>query len=156
MTFGYLATVNVLRLFLTVLWVGLLCVTVFMLNSTTKYIIYHADKKLKIPTIVSTLTFISMINTIAESLKARKVFIFSIFSFVSSWNLILRAWHKFTTLGSGFWIQLGNGSGKNELVYMYTRYLIRKVSNLIPNYTATWVLSRDTDKIVLARSKLGP
>ena len=46
-SFGYLVTVNVLRLFLTVLWVDLLCVTVFMLNSTTKYIIYHADKKLK-------------------------------------------------------------------------------------------------------------
>ena len=35
----------------------------------------------KMPTIVGILTFISMINTTLESLKARKVFIFQQFSF---------------------------------------------------------------------------
>ena len=38
----------------------------------------------KMPTIVGILTFISMINTPSESLKAKKVFIFSFFSFVSN------------------------------------------------------------------------
>ena len=43
----------------------------------------------KMPTIlVDTLTFISMI-TISASLKARKVFIFQHFSFVSSCNFML-------------------------------------------------------------------
>ena len=36
---------------------------------------------IKMPTIVGILTFISMINTTPESLKARKVFIFQYFSF---------------------------------------------------------------------------
>ena len=35
----------------------------------------------KMPTIVGILTFISMINTTSENLKARKVFIFQHFSF---------------------------------------------------------------------------
>ena len=38
----------------------------------------------KMPTIVGILTLISMINTTPESLKARKVFIFQHFSFMSS------------------------------------------------------------------------
>ena len=37
--------------------------------------------KIKMPTIVGILTFISMIKTISESLKARKVFIFQHSSF---------------------------------------------------------------------------
>ena len=36
---------------------------------------------IKMPTIVGILTFISMINTTAEHLKARKVFIFQHFRF---------------------------------------------------------------------------
>ena len=43
----------------------------------------------KMPTIVGILTFISMISTTSESLKARKVFIFQHFSFFSSLNFIL-------------------------------------------------------------------
>ena len=35
----------------------------------------------KMPTIVGILTFISMINTTSENLKARKVFIFQLFCF---------------------------------------------------------------------------
>ena len=35
----------------------------------------------KMPTIVGILTFISMIYTLSESLKARKIFIFQNFSF---------------------------------------------------------------------------
>ena len=35
----------------------------------------------KMPTVVGILTFISMINTTSESVKARKVFIFQHFSF---------------------------------------------------------------------------
>ena len=35
----------------------------------------------KMPTIVGILTFISMINTVNESLKARKVITFQLFSF---------------------------------------------------------------------------
>ena len=43
----------------------------------------------KIPTIVGIIIFISNINTIFESLKARKVFIFSILVFISSLNFLL-------------------------------------------------------------------
>ena len=38
-------------------------------------------KKVKMPTIVGILTFISMINITSESLKARNIFIFLLFSF---------------------------------------------------------------------------
>ena len=41
----------------------------------------------KMPTIVGILTFISMINTTSESLKARKVFIFSILTFYEQLEL---------------------------------------------------------------------
>ena len=51
-----------------------------MLNSA-KHEIYHIHKCFKMPTSVGILTFISMINTTSESLKARKVFIFQHFNF---------------------------------------------------------------------------
>ena len=54
----------------------------FMLNST-EHKIYHAHN-VKMPTIVGILTFISSMNTISESLKARKVFFFKILVFMSS------------------------------------------------------------------------
>ena len=40
----------------------------------------------KMPTVVGILTFISMIKTTHESLKARKVFIFQYFSFYEQLN----------------------------------------------------------------------
>ena len=43
----------------------------------------------RMPTIVGILIFISMINKISESLKARKVSIFQHFSFMSSCNFEL-------------------------------------------------------------------
>ena len=49
-----------------------------MLNST-KHEIYHAHK-CQMPTIVGILTFISMINTTSESLKASSLY-FSAFQF---------------------------------------------------------------------------
>ena len=49
-----------------------------ILNST-EHEIYHAH--VEIPIVVVNLTYISMINIIAESLKARKVIIFCYFSF---------------------------------------------------------------------------
>ena len=43
----------------------------------------------KMPTIVGMiLTFISMIDTTSERLKARKVFIYQQFSLMSSWNIM--------------------------------------------------------------------
>ena len=49
-----------------------------MLNSS-EHKIYHAD--VKMPTILGILTFMSMINTTSEGLKAATVFIFQHFSF---------------------------------------------------------------------------
>ena len=43
----------------------------------------------KMPTIVGILTFISMINTASESLKARKCFIFQHLVFMSSMRKVL-------------------------------------------------------------------
>ena len=59
----------------------------------------------KMPTLVGILTFISMINTTSKILKARTVFIFQYFVFMSSWNFMLsRAEHEksFITLGPDF------------------------------------------------------
>ena len=50
-----------------------------MLNST-EHELYHAHN-LKMATVVDILTFISLINTKSESLKAIKVFTFQNFSF---------------------------------------------------------------------------
>ena len=49
------------------------------LINLTEHKIYHAQK-VKMPTIVGILTFISMINTIFESLKAGEAFISQHFS----------------------------------------------------------------------------
>ena len=49
--------------------------TMFMLNSAEHEIIMLIN--VKMPTIVGILTFISMINTSSESMKARKILIFS-------------------------------------------------------------------------------
>ena len=59
----------------------------------------------KMPTIVGILTFISMINTTSERLKARNFFIHRLFFvYISSWNFVLR-WveheKSFTTSGPG-------------------------------------------------------
>ena len=43
----------------------------------------------KMPTIVGILTFISMINTTSQRLKARNFFICRYFSFMSRWSLVL-------------------------------------------------------------------
>ena len=48
---------------------------------STEHEIYHAHKQFKMPTIVGILKYISMINTLSESLKARKICIFQHFSF---------------------------------------------------------------------------
>ena len=52
--------------------------TFFHTQLSTKFILLI---NVKMPTIVGILTFISMIDTIPESLKARKVIIFQQFSF---------------------------------------------------------------------------
>ena len=57
--------------------------TFFMLNSTEQKKITMLIN-VKMPTVVGILTFISMINTTSEDLKARKVFIFSVLEFMSS------------------------------------------------------------------------
>ena len=52
----------------------------------------------KMPTIVGILTFISMINTACESLKARKIFIVQNFSFCEQLKFhaqLSGAWKKF-------------------------------------------------------------
>ena len=55
------------------------------------------------PTIVDILTFISMINTTSERLKARQVFIFQHVSFMGCWNVMLSCveHEKFISAGSG-------------------------------------------------------
>ena len=63
--------------------------TFFMFNST-EHKVYHAHKCLDanngwhLPTIVGILTFISMINTTSENLKARKNLYFSNLDFMSN------------------------------------------------------------------------
>ena len=47
----------------------------------------------KMSTIVGILTFISMINTPSENLKASKFLFFSILVFMSSWNFML-SWER--------------------------------------------------------------
>ena len=61
----------------------------------------------KMPTIVGILTFISVINTTYERLKAINFFVCWYFSFMCSWNFVL-SWvehEKFITSGPGhvFW-----------------------------------------------------
>ena len=58
---------------------GLRLLKKIMLNSN-EHEIYHA-LIVKMPTLVGILTFISMINTTSESLKARKAFILQHFKF---------------------------------------------------------------------------
>ena len=56
----------------------------------------------KMPTIVGILTFISMINTTSDSLKARIVFIFQDFSFYEQLKIYVQlswAWKRFYNLG---------------------------------------------------------
>ena len=62
---------------------GLEAIKLFSCSSqlSTKFILLI---NVKMPTIVGILTFIYKINTPSESLKARKVFIFQHFSFMSS------------------------------------------------------------------------
>ena len=56
----------------------------------------------KMPTIVGILTFISMINTSPERLKARNTYFFIILISMSSWNSVVSwAWKKFDNLGPG-------------------------------------------------------
>ena len=43
----------------------------------------------KIPTVVGILVLVNMITTTYESMKARKVVIFSILASMSSWNFML-------------------------------------------------------------------
>ena len=73
--------------------------TFFMLNSGTKCIMLI---NVKMPTIIGILTFISIINTTSESLKARKVVIFQLISFYDQlrFHAQLRgAWRKLYYLG---------------------------------------------------------
>ena len=56
------------------------CKTLFMLNST-KHEIYIMLINVKMQIVHGILTFISMINTIFESLKAKYIFHFSAFGF---------------------------------------------------------------------------
>ena len=51
---------------------------------STKFILHI---NIKMPTIVGILTFISMINTISERLKARNVFIYLYFSFYEQFKV---------------------------------------------------------------------
>ena len=66
---------------------------------STKFILLI---NVKMPTIVGILTFISMINTTSESLKARKFGILRLFSLMSSWNFVL-SWveHEKSFITSG-------------------------------------------------------
>ena len=60
-----------------------------MLNSTKHEIVFIMLINVKMPTIVGILTFISMINTTSESLKARKKEKISILDFISSSKFML-------------------------------------------------------------------
>ena len=87
---------------------------------STKFILLI---NVKMPTIVGILTFISMINTTSERLKAKHFFICRYFSFNEQLKCraqVSRAWKSFITSGSGMlsegpriWIQHTN---KTELV----------------------------------------
>ena len=91
-------TVSILCLFLMVPWVGLQCVIMARtgpefiqlfpcsIQLSTKFILLI---NVKIPTIVSILTFISMINTKSERPTANIFFICRYFKFLSSWNFVL-------------------------------------------------------------------
>ena len=60
----------------------------------------------KMPTIVGVLTFLSMINTTSERLKARNVFICRYFSFYEQLKFHAQlswAWKKFYNLGGQAW-----------------------------------------------------
>ena len=68
---------------------------------STKFILLI---NVKMPTIVGIFTFISMINTTSERLKARNVFIYRYFSFYEQLKFRAQlswAWKKFYNLGSG-------------------------------------------------------
>ena len=56
----------------------------FFMCISTEHVFFIMFINVKMPTIVGILTFISMINTTSESLKARKIFIFSVLVFMSS------------------------------------------------------------------------
>ena len=73
--------------------------TFSMLNSA-EHEIYHAH--VKMPTIVGILTFISIVNTTSERLKAITSSFVCIFVFMSSWNLVL-SWveHEKSFITSG-------------------------------------------------------
>ena len=79
---------------------GLEVIKLFMLNST-EHEIYPAH--VKMPTIVGFLSFISMINTTSERLKARNFFICQYFSFYEqflcsvelSMEKVLKPWDLF-------------------------------------------------------------
>ena len=71
--------------------------TFFMLNSLSmKFILLIS---VKLPTIVGSLTFISMINTTSERLKARNVFIFRYFGFYEQLKFSLSGEKKFINSG---------------------------------------------------------
>ena len=70
----------------------------------------------KMPTIVGILTFISMINTTPESLKARKVYNFQYFRCYEQFKFVfseLSMKKSFITLGPGL-IMLGKCPGSSE------------------------------------------
>ena len=61
--------------------------TFSMFNSAEHIILFILLINVKVPTIVGTLTFISMINTISERFKARNFFICRYFSFYEQLKL---------------------------------------------------------------------
>ena len=66
-----------------------------MLNSAEHEIVLLLN--VKMPTIVGIFTFISIINTISERLKAIHFFFCQYFSFMSSWTLVSWAWKNITS-----------------------------------------------------------